>query len=195
LDVIYDELSIYFDFICSSLLGFIVFIFFYFFIFFFFCFQAEDGIRDRNVTGVQTCALPILTSKALRQAVQAALDMEPIMRAGFGHKDFFRLDPGLFFPEQPWHSTVSAALYNQHDKDKPRRLLMEASYARQPLRWSSTPEYEIRYKTALVAKQQYEDVGTVKLGDYFTLDVARRELRGDFRTAPRMYFWNTWLAK
>src|SRR5699024_11975014 len=27
----------------------------------FFFFQAEDGIRDRNVTGVQTCALPILT--------------------------------------------------------------------------------------------------------------------------------------
>src|SRR5699024_12203630 len=24
-------------------------------------FQAEDGIRDRNVTGVQTCALPILS--------------------------------------------------------------------------------------------------------------------------------------
>src|SRR5699024_2049871 len=27
---------------------------------FFFFFEAEDGIRDRNVTGVQTCALPIL---------------------------------------------------------------------------------------------------------------------------------------
>src|SRR6266704_5598402 len=26
---------------------------------FFFFFQAEDGIRGRNVTGVQTCALPI----------------------------------------------------------------------------------------------------------------------------------------
>src|SRR5699024_11916120 len=26
-----------------------------------FFFQAEDGIRDRNVTGVQTCALPIFT--------------------------------------------------------------------------------------------------------------------------------------
>src|SRR6266853_4215838 len=25
----------------------------------FFCFQAEDGIRDLTVTGVQTCALPI----------------------------------------------------------------------------------------------------------------------------------------
>src|SRR5205807_4401890 len=30
-----------------------------FFFFFFFFFQAEDGIRDYKVTGVQTCALPI----------------------------------------------------------------------------------------------------------------------------------------
>src|SRR5699024_12158522 len=29
----------------------------------FFFFQAEDGIRDRNVTGVQTCALPIYASE------------------------------------------------------------------------------------------------------------------------------------
>ena len=28
-------------------------------VFFFFFFQAEDGIRDHCVTGVQTCALPI----------------------------------------------------------------------------------------------------------------------------------------
>src|SRR5690606_40750802 len=28
--------------------------------YFFFFFQAEDGIRDFHVTGVQTCALPIL---------------------------------------------------------------------------------------------------------------------------------------
>ena len=27
----------------------------------FFFFQAEDGIRDIGVTGVQTCALPIYT--------------------------------------------------------------------------------------------------------------------------------------
>src|SRR5437867_12995739 len=29
-----------------------------------FFFQAEDGIRDRTVTGVQTCALPILMREA-----------------------------------------------------------------------------------------------------------------------------------
>src|SRR6266567_5776791 len=32
--------------------------------FFFFFFQAEDGIRDLTVTGVQTCALPISRSAA-----------------------------------------------------------------------------------------------------------------------------------
>ena len=224
----------------------------------------------------------LMTNKKIRQAMQAALDMEPIMLAGFGFKDFYRLDPGLFFPEQPWHSNVGAAAYNQRDKEKARRLLKEAGYAKQPVRWVSTKEYEFMYKNALVAKQQleevgfvvdlqvvdwatlnhrtekpdlwevfstgfvfaadpalhvalrctfngwwcneekeklladlrlesdvkkrkaivdriqavfYEDVGSVKLGDYFTLDVARRDLRGDFRTAPRMYFWNAWLAK
>src|SRR5437762_5556941 len=34
-------------------------------LFFFFFFQAEDGIRDTSVTGVQTCALPICTGKTL----------------------------------------------------------------------------------------------------------------------------------
>src|SRR2546429_6711848 len=33
-----------------------------------FFFQAEDGIRDVAVTGVQTCALPILVDSLLRQA-------------------------------------------------------------------------------------------------------------------------------
>src|SRR5688500_20321346 len=35
---------------------------------FFFFFQAEDGIRDYKVTGVQTCALPILKSSTNRPA-------------------------------------------------------------------------------------------------------------------------------
>src|SRR5699024_4206541 len=38
-----------------------------FFLCFFFFFQAEDGIRDRNVTGVQTCALPILLKELAEQ--------------------------------------------------------------------------------------------------------------------------------
>src|SRR5438874_10322605 len=36
-----------------------------FIILFFFFFQAEDGIRDLYVTGVQTCALPIYSTTTL----------------------------------------------------------------------------------------------------------------------------------
>src|SRR5699024_11390512 len=36
-------------------------------------FQAEDGIRDRNVTGVQTCALPISKNKMDNTDVKEAL--------------------------------------------------------------------------------------------------------------------------
>src|SRR5438105_11692505 len=38
---------------------FILFFLFFILYMFFFFFQAEDGIRDPLVTGVQTCALPI----------------------------------------------------------------------------------------------------------------------------------------
>src|SRR2546430_17224939 len=37
----------------------------------FFFFQAEDGIRDLTVTGVQTCALPIFTNAHLFGAAPA----------------------------------------------------------------------------------------------------------------------------
>ena len=39
-----------------SVVRFLTVFFCFFFVFFF---QAEDGIRDTSVTGVQTCALPI----------------------------------------------------------------------------------------------------------------------------------------
>src|SRR5699024_3292230 len=38
-------------------------------------FQAEDGIRDRNVTGVQTCALPILVASEQPTHVAVAFDL------------------------------------------------------------------------------------------------------------------------
>src|SRR5437667_501503 len=41
------------------------------YLFFFFFFQAEDGIRDRDVTGVQTCALPIYVYLAPGRAAAA----------------------------------------------------------------------------------------------------------------------------
>src|SRR5215467_8188235 len=111
----------------------------------FFFFQAEDGIRDYKVTGVQTCALPIF------------------------HVAFRCSFQGWWCNEEK--ERLIAEMRQESDAKK-RKVLLE------------------RIQTI-----QYEDVGQVKLGDYNTLDIARKELRGDFRTAPRLYFWNSWLAK
>src|SRR3712207_7710761 len=46
-----------------------------------FFFQAEDGIRDIGVTGVQTCALPILPSRGVDDSVHVQPD-HPDQRAG-----------------------------------------------------------------------------------------------------------------
>src|SRR5690349_23937016 len=67
-------------------LFFLLIVFFFFFFFFFF--QAEDGIRDLYVTGVQTCALPIwrrtgAPSVAITAAVDPPLDPAPRRRSGF----------------------------------------------------------------------------------------------------------------
>jgi peptide/nickel transport system substrate-binding protein len=40
----------------------------------------------------------------------------------------------------------------------------------------------------------YEDVGRVKLGDTFALNVVRKDVRG-FRATPELFFWNAWLAR
>src|SRR6267154_5885097 len=57
---------------------FIYFFYFFFFkvlcFYFFFFFQAEDGIRDGRVTGVQTCALPISDRDRCRRRHRRAVE-------------------------------------------------------------------------------------------------------------------------
>src|SRR5580700_7917250 len=70
--------------------------------FFFFFFQAEDGIRDLYVTGVQTCALPICAAgKATVAAVRPTC-----ASAATNSRIAFWL-PGVV--EAKGHSTTTAA--------------------------------------------------------------------------------------
>src|SRR5437870_13477716 len=71
-----------------------------------FFFQAEDGIRDGHVTGVQTCALPIFKSQQHRWAkgsIQTCLKLLPqILRAniplGVKAEAFFHLTANFNYP-------------------------------------------------------------------------------------------------
>src|SRR5438034_2118610 len=89
-----------------------LFVCFFYFFFFFFFFQAEDGIRDHCVTGVQTCALPIFyrnlrggrceaNHKILDTADGFNLSLKDVHNAG---KSWLAVnkDVRLLGAEQPW---------------------------------------------------------------------------------------------
>src|SRR3989475_4462963 len=83
----------------------------YLFVFFFF-FQAEDGIRDLTVTGVQTCALPIwwatwmplareLWPKGIHVAhpvIDGAIDTE-FIRTNFPDRYALKQQDGILNPD------------------------------------------------------------------------------------------------
>src|SRR5260370_35667190 len=65
-------------------------------LFFFFFFQAEDGIRDSSVTGVQTCALPILKQLAKRKPNYKMEDLcraRPLYHRRDGHCQNLQIYP------------------------------------------------------------------------------------------------------
>src|SRR5690349_23831945 len=82
----YEEFEIEIDVLVNLLRIFCLFSVFLFFFFFFF--QAEDGIRDLYVTGVQTCALPICRVRLADCADDAAALLEtlgtgPVIAVGY----------------------------------------------------------------------------------------------------------------
>jgi peptide/nickel transport system substrate-binding protein len=108
----------------------------------------------------------LMTNQKLRQAWQAAIDIEPIMKAvAGGRSEFYRMDSSLAFVENaPWHTTLEGLPWNERNKEKAKRLLKEAGYRGEPIRFLSTQEYKWMYDFALLTKQQLEDVG-------FTIDL------------------------
>ena len=108
----------------------------------------------------------LMTNQKLRQAWQAALDIEPIMKNVAGGKaEFYRMDSSLAPVEiTAWHTKLAGLPWNERNRDKARRLLQEAGYKKEPIRFMTTQEYKWMYDFALLTKQQLEDAG-------FTIDL------------------------
>jgi peptide/nickel transport system substrate-binding protein len=112
----------------------------------------------------------------LRQAVLASTAMDPIMKAGWGREDFYRLGPEIAAPETAWYTDEGKDVYNKPDLEKAKALLQEAGYDGTPVRWMSTKEYFYNYNMSLPFKQALEGVGfkvDLQVMDWATL-VKRR---------------------
>src|SRR5256886_16814546 len=91
---------------------------------FFFFFQAEDGIRDLTVTGVQTCALPI-SQDDLDDALAVIQEFDPI---GVGSRDLREclfLQLKAFDPQ----NTLAQQIVSEHLKQVQSNQLKEIARA------------------------------------------------------------------
>src|SRR5260221_7610789 len=145
-----------------------------------FFFQAEDGIRDHCVTGVQTCALPIY-QKQLR----------PLLKAAFAHAGTAVLDvisPCVTFADHEG-STKSYAAVKEHDAP-----LHDIEYV--PYFEDITVEYEPG-RTREVTMPDGSRIYLKKLaGDYDPTDSRRaleilREARDDMKLVTGLLYVDT----
>ena len=113
----------------------------------------------------------LMTNQKLRQALQAALDIESVMKVAAGGRPTSSGWAVAWCPTRSRRGTRTCPGAVQHkDKAKARALLQEAGYKGEPIRVLTSQEYKWMYDTAIVTKQQLEEIG-------MNVDLHRRRLR------------------
>ncbi|MGQ9732860.1 MAG: ABC transporter substrate-binding protein, partial [Candidatus Zipacnadales bacterium] len=104
---------------------------------------------------------PPMDNVLFRRALVAALNMEDVLRAvTFGNPEFYRLQPGFFFPEQTvWHTAAGEEMYHRKDLAEVRRLLNAAGYNFEPIIFLSNRDYDWMYKCTLAVASQLQQAG------------------------------------
>src|SRR5215218_10509817 len=78
---------------------------------FFFFFQAEDGIRDHCVTGVQTCALPISRAIRIARGTTGRETIVKIFGSYHGHHDGVMVSIGVEYDQIGDHENLASLPY------------------------------------------------------------------------------------
>lgn len=93
----------------------------------------------------------------MRQAVNAALDVEAVLLGGFGSPDLYDINSS--YEQGFWYSEEGSEFYNEQDHEKAKRLLKEAGYNGETITYVTTRDYEEHYNQAIVIQEQLEKVG------------------------------------
>ncbi len=102
-------------------------------------------------------SFPPTDNPKVRQAIQAALDMEELMEAA--SDGAYKLHHALQFNGSAYYSDVGKELYNQKNKDKAKRLLQEGGYKGEKVILLTNREYQSMYNTSVVMAEQLKAVG------------------------------------
>ena len=82
----------------------------------------------------------------------------------------------MFQEVAEWHTKLAGLPYNERNVEKAKRLMKEAGYKGEPIRFMATKEYKWMYDFAVMMKQQMEDIGFVvdlQVVDWATLSTRR----------------------
>jgi len=122
-------------------------------------------------------AIPPFNNVKMRQALQAAVDVEEIMRLAVGSPKFFNVTPAIFFEGTTWGSMACKGLYNQADLGKAKALVKEAGGPpREPIIVLTAKDYEHFYNASLGMKAVLEKLGfkvDFRVTDYATVVATR----------------------
>ena len=118
----------------------------------------------------------LMTNPKLRQAILAALNMEPVLRASVGPEKLWALNGALMPPGTKWYSKLAVEHYSQNNPEKARALAKEAGYKAEVIRYMCTTSYTDHYNASVVLAKQLKDAGfniDLQIYDWPTL-VSRR---------------------
>src|SRR5690606_27051028 len=128
-----------------------------------FFFQAEDGIRDFHVTGVQTCALPILAAAPLESKVRNVIaPLAESLRTGgrlIGIHSTGR-DPGMEIIRQVWPDEDPFRHGGKDIVDELRRQVDDPELEVVP---QSDDEAAFRFEMHYLPSEDAEHIGTSSL--------------------------------
>ncbi|WP_368653862.1 ABC transporter substrate-binding protein [Ornithinibacillus sp. 4-3] len=102
----------------------------------------------------------VFKDKKIRQAANAAINVEDLLEAAYVNEEFYELDHALVKKEQTgWYSDVGSDVYNTYDPELAKELLDEAGYDGEEVVIITSREYANYYNMSVVVKEQLEAVG------------------------------------
>lgn len=108
----------------------------------------------------------------LRQAVQAAMDLEPALMAAIGPKSLWAANGSIMPKGTFWYTEAGVKNYSQGDADLAKKLAEEAGYKGEIIKFMVSTAYPHHYDTAVVVAKQMSQAGfkvDLQIYDWATL--------------------------
>jgi peptide/nickel transport system substrate-binding protein len=116
----------------------------------------------------------------VRQAIQAALDMEEIM--AISTDGLYGMSHGWQHAGTPFFAgDVGKSLYNQHNMERAKQLLKESGYKGEELTFIADNGFKNHNDTAVIATQQLKAIGMnvkLRVADWPTTLASREKIEG-----------------